>query len=83
MHLGFSNKLGKLVVKYVPTYTKGTLRKKSALPNDAYGMFLWAFFLLIFFFFFIEAYVVGTQLNSIDVSMQFKWVSTTYAFIKM
>ena len=33
-------------------------------------------------FFFIKAYVVGTHLNCIDLSMQLKWVSTTYAFIK-
>ena len=33
-------------------------------------------------YFFIKAYVVGTHLNCIDLSMQFKWVPTTYAFIK-
>ena len=27
-------------------------------------------------------YVVGTHLNCIDLSMQFRWVPTTYAFIK-
>ena len=32
--------------------------------------------------FFVKAYVVGTHLNCIDKSMQFKWVPTTYAFIK-
>ena len=32
--------------------------------------------------FFIKPYVVGTHLNCIDLSMQFKWVPTTYAFIK-
>ena len=37
--------LEKLVVKYVPTYTKGTLKKKKKktmkdLSNDAYVMFL-------------------------------------------
>ena len=37
------------------------------------------FFFLIFF---IKAYVVGTHLNCIDKSMQFKWVPTTYAFLK-
>ena len=43
-------------------------------------MFLsWFFFFLIFF---INAYVVGTHLNCIDKSMQFKWVPTTYGFIK-
>ena len=30
MHLGFSKLLEKLVVKYVSTYTKGTLKKRSA-----------------------------------------------------
>ena len=34
------------------------------------------------FFLIINAYVVGTHLNGIDKSMQFKWVPTTYAFIK-
>ena len=44
--LGFSKMLGKLVVKYVPTYTKGTLLKKTAkdLSNNAYVMFLYVFF---------------------------------------
>ena len=35
-----------------------------------------------FIYFFIKAYVVGSHLNCIDLSMQFKWVPTTYAFIK-
>ena len=35
-----------------------------------------------FVYFFIMAYVVSTHLNCIDLSMQFKWVPTTYAFIK-
>ena len=33
---------------------------------------------VIFVYFFIEAYVVGTHLNCIDLSMQFVWVPTTY-----
>ena len=37
-----------------------------------------AFFLI----FFIIAYVVGTHLNCIDKSMQFKWVPTTYCLDK-
>ena len=37
---------------------------------------------VIFLYFFLKAYVVGTHLNCIDLSMQFKWVLTTYAFIK-
>ena len=42
--------LGKLVVKYVPTYTTGTLLKKTAkdLSNNAYAMFLYVFFLIFF-----------------------------------
>ena len=30
----------------------------------------------------IKAYAVGTHLNCIDKLMQFKWVPTTYPFIK-
>ena len=37
---------------------------------------------VFFVYFFIKAYVVGTHLNCINLSMQFKWVPTTYAFIK-
>ena len=37
---------------------------------------------VIFLYFFLKAYVVGTHSNCIDLSMQFKWVPTTYAFIK-
>ena len=37
---------------------------------------------LFFLIFFIKAYVVGTHLNCIDKSMQFKWEPTTYVFIK-
>ena len=71
MHLGFSKLLGKLVVKYVSTYSKGTLKQRSVkdLSNDADAMF-----------FYIKAYVVGTHLNCIDKLMQFKWVSTTFLY---
>ena len=46
MLLSFSKLLGKLAVKYVSTYTKGTLKTRSAkyLSNDAYTMFLCVFF---------------------------------------
>ena len=37
---------------------------------------------VLFVYLFTNAYVVGTHLNCIDVSMQFKWVPTSYAFIK-
>ena len=85
---GFSLLLGKLVVKYVSTYTKGTLKKTSAkdLPNDSYVMFLWVFFFCFIFYYYSDflykAYIVGTHLNCINKLMQFKWVPTTYAFIK-
>ena len=38
--------------------------------------------LFVYFFTRIKAYAVGTHLNCIDLSMQFKWVPTKYAFIK-
>ena len=43
--------------------------------------FIW-WCLCFFLIFFIKAYVVDTHLNCIDKSMQFKWVPTTYAFVK-
>ena len=41
MLLDFSKLLGNLVVKYVPIYTKGTLKRISAkvLSNDVYAYF--------------------------------------------
>ena len=36
----------------------------------------------LFVNFFITAYVVGTHLNCINLSMKFEWVPTTYAFYK-
>ena len=55
-------------------------KKRSAKDpsNDDYVMFLCFCSLNSF----IKAFVVGTHLNCIDKSMQFKWVPTTYAFIK-
>ena len=37
---------------------------------------------VLFVYFFIKAYVVGTHMNCIDLSMQFIWVPKTYAFMK-
>ena len=56
------------MVKYVSTYTKGTLKQSSSedLSNDAYMIF--------YLIFFIKAYVAGSNLNCMDKSMQFKWV---------
>ena len=59
------------MVKYVSSYIlRVHLKKKSAkdLSNDADMMFLCCFCFLIFF---IKAYVVGTQLNCLDLR-QFK-----------
>ena len=49
---GFSQLLGKLVVKYVSTYTSDTLKESSAkdLSNDAYVMFCVCVFFFVFFF---------------------------------
>ena len=72
--------LGKHVIKYVPTYIKGTKKKKKKkkknakdLLNNTNAMFFVCFFFLLIFF--IKVYAV-------DKSMQFKWVPTTYAFLK-
>ena len=58
------------MAKYVSTYNKGTVKQRSVkdLPNDAYAILCF----LLFLIFFIKAYVVGTHLNCIDLSMQFK-----------
>ena len=39
-------------------------------------------YVILFSVFFIETYVVGTPLNCLDLSRQFKGVSTIYVFIK-
>ena len=68
MHLGISKLLGKVVVNYVSTYTKDTLKTSAKdLCHDAYVMFF-----VCLFSFDIKAYVMGTHLNCIDSSMQFK-----------
>ena len=69
VRIGFSKMLGKLVVKYVPTYIKGTLKKKL---QKTYQIMLMRCFCMFFFNFLYKAYVVGTHLNCIDKSMQFK-----------
>ena len=45
-------------------------------------MMLMRFFVCFLMIFFVKAYGMGTHLNCIDKSMQFKWVPITYAFIK-
>ena len=60
------------MIKYVPIPIKDDQKR-------TYLMMIMRFFFLIFF---IKAYVVGTHLNCIDKSMQFKGEPTTYAFIK-
>ena len=63
---------------YLPILRVHFKDQRKAISNDAYAMFLCCFLLI----FFIKAYIVGTHFNCIDKSMQFKWVPTTYAFIK-
>ena len=79
------------MVKYVSTYSKGKLKKKQkkktrknkGLIKRSNGCLYDAFFFMCdFLIFSIKAYVVGTYLNCMDKSMQFKWIPTTYAFIK-
>ena len=67
-----------------PPILRVYLKKLSAkdLSNDAYVMFLWFFFCCFFLIVITKAYVVGTHLNCIDKSMQFKRVPKTHAFIK-
>ena len=77
VHLGYSKTLGKLVAKYVLW-----VHFKKMISE---WLIKWCFcnvFVCFFLSFFMKAYVVGTHLNCIDKSMQFKWVPTTYAFIK-
>ena len=74
VHLGFSKILGKLA-KYI-------LRVHLKLINEGHQMMLMPCYCDFFLIFSIRAYVVGTHLNCIDKSMQFKWVPKTYAFIK-
>ena len=64
---------------YLPTCTKVAILNKTAKDssNDAYAMFLYVCVFSFYLIFFIKAYVVGTHLNCIDKSMQFKWVPTT------
>ena len=59
---------------YLPT--RGTVFKR--LVKDFFD----DVFAICFLIFSIKAYVVGTHLNCINKLMQFKWVPTTYAFIK-
>ena len=59
---------------YLPT--RGTLLKRTV--QDFFDIV----YVICFLIFFIKAYIVGTHLNCIDKLMQFKWVPTTYAFIK-
>ena len=71
--------IGKEEEKYLPwpnyrTYSyKRTVKQFHSLQIIASVLFV---------YFFIKAYVVGTHLNCIDLSMQFKWVPSTYVLIK-
>ena len=61
-----------------PEQSSGELKRSvKDLSNDTYAMLL----CFLFSDFLCKAYA-GTHLNCINKSMQFKWVPTTYAFIK-
>ena len=75
VRLGFSKLLGTLSGGKICIYL---LRIHYKNQKRTYLMMIIRFFLT----FFIKAYVVGAHLNCMDKSMQFKWVPTTYAFIK-
>ena len=67
VRLGFSKSLGTLRCDKICicTYYRYTIkRSEKDLFDDDYAIF--------FLIFFIKAYVVGTHLNCIDKSMQFK-----------
>ena len=87
MRLGFSKLVGKLVVKYMDLHILRVYFKKKKKKEHlrwTYQMMLMRCCVVVFFLiFFIKAYDVGTHMNCINNLMQFKWVPTTYTFIKM
>ena len=68
VRLCFSKLLEKLAVKYVSTYTKGTLKKRSVrdLSNDASVMILFSIFFSDFLY---KSTFVGTHLYCINKHM--------------
>ena len=77
VRLGFSKLLGRLLVKYVSAYLGYTLKKKRSakdLFDEVYAIF--------FSDFLYNSYVVGTHSNFSSKSMQFKWVHSTYDFLR-
>ena len=75
VRLGFPNLQDTLICGQICIYLLRIHYKKD--QKRTYLMMTMRFFLT----FFTKAYVVGTHLNCIDLSMQFKWVPTTYAFL--
>ena len=76
VRLGISNLQDTRICGQICIYLLRIHYKKD--QKRTYLMMIMRFFLT----FFTKAYVVGTHLNCIDLSMQFKWVPTTYAFVK-
>ena len=68
---------------YPPTKKNALKRSANDLSNCVYAMFWVCVCVCMCVFFFMKAYVVGTHLNCIDKSMQFKWVPTTYSRTSM
>ena len=67
---------------YLPILKVHLKKKKKKLWRTYQIMLMRCFCMLFLSDFYYKAYVVGTHLNCIDKSMQFKWVPTIYAFIK-
>ena len=58
------------MVKYISTYYGNTIKRKEKKIRK--GLILDDDYAIFFLIFFIKAYVVGTHLICIDMSMQFK-----------
>ena len=76
VRLRFSKLLGTLSFGKICIYL---LRVHCKKDQERTWKWLGNYFFLIFF---IKAYVLGTLLNCINKLMQFKWVPTTYVFMK-
>ena len=70
MRSGFSKELEKLVVKYPSN--KDTLKKDQPTEDFTRSVFNDTYEIYYFLIFFMKTYVVGTHLNCLDMSRQFK-----------
>ena len=72
--IGCDDRIGKMLHNICMSAVAMSLRWANRGP--------WASCFCFFLVFFIKVYVLSTHLNCIDKLMQFKWVPTTYAFMK-